>query len=71
MNWRMSSSVDQTTCLAGGLGRLGDVLRLRLFFLAREVLPKIRDGVNAVRAGERLFQAFDVVEVRFDNLHTG
>ena len=48
---------------AGGLGRVGDVLRLGDFLLAGEVLPEVRDGEDAVRARERLLQALDVVEI--------
>jgi hypothetical protein len=56
---------------AGGLGGLGDVLRLRLFLLGGEVLPEIGDAVHAMRAGERLLEAFDVVDVGLHYLCAG
>jgi hypothetical protein len=56
---------------AGGLRGVGDVLRLGLFLLAREVLPEVRDGVDAIRARKRLLEALDVVEVGFHDLRAG
>ena len=56
---------------ARGLRRVGDVLRLSLLLLAGEVLPEIRHGVDAVRAGERLLQALDVVEVALTTSRAG
>ena len=56
---------------AGRFRRLGDVLGLSLLFLAREVLPEIRDGIHAVRARKGFFQALDVVEIRFHYLRAG
>jgi hypothetical protein len=53
---------------AGGLGGLGDVPRLRLLLFGGEVLPEVGDAEHAVRAGERLLQALDVVEIRADHL---
>ena len=68
MNLRVSSSVDQITCFTpAAFGGVGDVLRLRLFLLAGEVLPEVGDAEHAVRAGERLLQALDVVQVGPDD----
>jgi hypothetical protein len=49
---------------AGGLGRGGQVLGLRSFFLGREVLPEVRDAERSVASGEGGGEALDVVEVR-------
>ena len=51
----------------GRLRRFGDVLGLSLLLLAREVLPEVRDAVDAVRARERLLEALDVVEIGLDD----
>ena len=69
MSLRVSSSVDQITCLTpAALRGVGDVLRLLLLLLGGEVLPEVRHAVHAVGAGERLLQALDVVDVGLDHL---
>src|SRR5215467_16076857 len=53
---------------ACGLRRGRHILGLLLFAIDREVLPEIRDGKHAVRAGKRLLQALDVVGIALDDL---
>jgi len=40
---------------------------LSFFLLAREVLPEIGHGIDAVSAGEGFLQTFYVVEIRADD----
>src|SRR6478736_9515705 len=48
----------------GSATRLREIPGLGLFFFCGEVLPEIRHAVRAVGACKRLFQAFEIVEIR-------
>ena len=55
---------------AGRFGSIGHVLRLRFFLFPGKVLPEIRDTIDAIGARKRLLQAFDIIEIRLDDLRT-
>ena len=52
---------------SGGFGCVGHILGLSLFLFGGEVLPEVRDAIDAVSAGKRLFQALNVVEIRLND----
>src|SRR5215510_12805535 len=55
---------------AGRFGSIGHVLRLRFFLFPGKVLPEIRDTIDTIGARKRLLQAFDIIEIRLDDLRT-